>query len=78
MFCQIGTVRGRKTVCYLGEDHGIRAGRTKRIAGVDDRYEVHRVTEGEYKVGKYALMICLKMDYVSSTEEVISFIERGF
>ncbi|WP_216633994.1 hypothetical protein [Paenibacillus alvei] len=46
--------------------------------GMDDRYEVHRVTEGEYKVGKYALMICLKMDYVSSTEEVISFIERGF
>jgi len=47
-------------------------------AGMDDRYEVHRVTEGEYKVGKYALMIFLKMDYVSSTEEVISFIERGF
>ncbi|EJW14371.1 hypothetical protein M5X02_01705 [Paenibacillus alvei] len=44
-------------------------------AGMDDRYEVHRVTEGEFKVGKYALMICLDMDYVSSTEEVISFIE---
>lgn len=44
-------------------------------AGMNDRYEVHRVTKGEYKVGKYALMICLKMDYVSSTEEVISFIE---
>nr|WP_244965921.1 hypothetical protein [Paenibacillus alvei] len=40
-----------------------------------DRYEVHRVTQGEYKVGKFALMICLDMDYVSSTEEVISFIE---
>ncbi|BFH18369.1 hypothetical protein WJ0W_007181 [Paenibacillus melissococcoides] len=44
-------------------------------AGMDDRYEVHRVTEKEYKVGKYALMICLDSDYVFSPDEVISFIE---
>lgn len=44
-------------------------------AGMDDRYEVHRVTAQEFKVGKYALMICLDADYVESAEEVISFIE---
>ncbi|MCE5168324.1 hypothetical protein LQV63_03210 [Paenibacillus profundus] len=47
-------------------------------AGMDDRYEVNRVTEKEYKVGKYALMICLVSDYVESAEEVISFIEGRF
>lgn len=44
-------------------------------AGEDKRYEVHRVTELEYKVGVYALMICLDVDYVQSPEEVISYIE---
>lgn len=44
-------------------------------AGMDDRYEVTRLTEKEFKVGKYALMICLDVDHVGSPEEVISFIE---
>lgn len=41
----------------------------------DKRYEIHRVTELEYKVGVYALMICLDVDYLQSPEEVIHFIE---
>ncbi len=45
--------------------------------GEEKRYEVHRVTETEYKVGVYALMICLDVDYVSSPTEVIFFIERN-
>lgn len=44
-------------------------------AGEDKRYEIHRVTELEYKVGIYALMICLQVDYLQSPEEVIRFIE---
>lgn len=43
--------------------------------GEEKRYEVHRVTDLEYKVGVYALMICLDVDYVQSPAEVISFIE---
>lgn len=45
--------------------------------GEEKRYEVHRVTVTEYKVGVYALMICLDLDYVSSPAEVIFFIERN-
>lgn len=43
--------------------------------GEEKRYEVHRVTDSEYKVGVYALMICLDVDYVQSPTEVIRFIE---
>lgn len=43
--------------------------------GQDIRYEIHRVTELEYKVGVYALMMCLDLDYLISPEEVIEFIE---
>lgn len=45
------------------------------VVGEEKRYEVHRVTDGEYKVGVYALMICLSMDYVPSPADVIHFIE---
>lgn len=45
------------------------------VAGEEKRYEVHRVTELEYKVGVYALMICLDLDYLQSPEEVIRYIE---
>lgn len=43
--------------------------------GEDKRYEVHRVSHFEYKVGVYALMICLDVDYFDSPDEVIRFIE---
>lgn len=43
--------------------------------GKDKRYEVHRVSELEYKVGVYALMISLEVVYVQSPDEVIRFIE---
>lgn len=43
--------------------------------GEDIRYEVHRVTDLEYKVAVFALMICLSSDYVQSPEEVINYIE---
>jgi len=45
--------------------------------GEDKQYEVHRVTPLEYKVCVYALMICLKLDYLQSPEEVIRFIETN-
>lgn len=45
------------------------------VVGEEKRYEVHRVSDLEYKVGVYALMICLDVDYVQSPEEVIRFIE---
>lgn len=44
-------------------------------AGEEKRYEIHRVTDLEYKVAVYALMICLHLDYVQSPEEVIHFVE---
>ncbi|WP_375102225.1 hypothetical protein ACDZ28_00040 (plasmid) [Paenibacillus sp. RS8] len=43
--------------------------------GEEKRYEVHRVSETEWKAAVYALMICLYVDYFSSTDEVINFIE---
>lgn len=45
------------------------------VVGDKNRYEVHRVTELEYKVAVFALMICLNSDYVQSPEEVIAYIE---
>lgn len=44
--------------------------------GEDKRYEVHRVSHLEYKVGVYALMICLYVEYFESSEDVIRFIEE--
>ncbi|WP_120465421.1 hypothetical protein [Paenibacillus aceti] len=44
-------------------------------AGRNDRYEVSRLAEGKFEVGKYELLICLESDHVESAEEVISFIE---
>lgn len=46
-------------------------------AGEDKRYEVHRVSNLEYKVGVYVLMICLELDYFQSPDEVIRFIEMN-
>lgn len=57
----------------------ITTGDSYTIGGVSmdekKRYEVHRVSDLEYKVGVYALMICLDVDYVESPDEVIRFIE---
>lgn len=47
---------------------GVSVGETKR-------YEIHRVTDSEYKVGVFALMICLNTGYLLSPEEVIEYIE---
>lgn len=42
------------------------------------RYEIKRVTDREYKVAKFALMICLDVEYVSTPEEVIEFCEKSW
>lgn len=44
-------------------------------AGLNKRYEIYRVTELEYKVVVYDLMIRLHVDYLQSPKEVIRFIE---
>ncbi|AQT87067.1 hypothetical protein ERICIV_04650 (plasmid) [Paenibacillus larvae subsp. larvae] len=44
-------------------------------ADEEKRYEIHRITDHDYEVSVYALMICLDLDYVQSPEEVIRFIE---
>ncbi len=36
--------------------------------GEDKRYEIHKVTDREYKVSVYELMIRLYVDYVESPE----------
>lgn len=57
------------------------AGESYTIGGVttgeNKRYEVTRVNDVEYKVGVYDLMICLDVDHVQSSEEVIRFIETN-
>lgn len=45
--------------------------------GEEKRYEIHRVTDREYKVAIFALMICLDVDYLKSPQEVIRFIEHN-
>ncbi|QHZ54175.1 hypothetical protein [Paenibacillus larvae] len=44
-------------------------------AEVEKRYEIHRITDNDYEVSVYALMIRLDLDYVQSPEDVIRFIE---
>ncbi|MBD7971089.1 hypothetical protein [Paenibacillus gallinarum] len=57
------------------------AGESYTIGGVtigeSKRYEVTRVSDVEYKVGVYDLMICLDVEYVKSPKEVIRFIETN-
>ncbi|MEF3355775.1 hypothetical protein PV403_21835 [Paenibacillus sp. GYB006] len=45
--------------------------------GQNKRYEVQKVSDVEYKVGVYDLMIRLGVDYVKSPIEVIDFIETN-
>ncbi|MFD1130567.1 hypothetical protein ACFQ3J_20695 [Paenibacillus provencensis] len=46
-------------------------------SGGNKRYEVQKVTDFEYKVGVYNLMICLDVECVKSPEEVIRYIETN-
>ncbi|GIP45153.1 hypothetical protein J45TS6_36120 [Paenibacillus sp. J45TS6] len=45
--------------------------------GEDKRYEIHKVTDREYKVSVFELMIRLYVDYVESPEEVLRIIETN-
>ncbi|MBD7970480.1 hypothetical protein H9647_20650 [Paenibacillus sp. Sa2BVA9] len=45
--------------------------------GEDKRYEIYKVTDREYKVSVYELMIRLYVDYVESPEEVLRIIETN-
>lgn len=66
----------KKTVMQLPVDENVTFGGV--ASDYTHRYEIHRVTAGEYKVAKFALMICLDVEYVSSPAEVISFCERSW
>lgn len=65
----------KKTIqmLHLGEIHTIGG----LSVGEKKHYEIHRVTDREYKVGVYDLMIRLHVDYVQSPEEVIRLIETN-
>ncbi|PWW01187.1 hypothetical protein DFQ01_11077 [Paenibacillus cellulosilyticus] len=41
----------------------------------DLRYVVKRVTENKYSIGKYALMMCLDIQYCGSLKEVFSILD---
>ncbi|GIP46280.1 hypothetical protein J45TS6_47390 [Paenibacillus sp. J45TS6] len=45
--------------------------------GKNKRYEVQKVSDVEYKVAVYDLLIRLDADYVKTPKEVIDFIETN-
>lgn len=40
------------------------------------QYDVEKPTENEYRVSKFALVICLGVEYFETPEEVINYIEK--
>lgn len=65
----------KKTIAILAEGDSVTFGGI--TMGENLRYEVQRVTSSEYKVGVFALMLCLNVDYMETTNEVIQYIEMN-